>query len=86
MSINFFGMFGLLTIVVFATIGFLLLPMWLWLVAWLLKNIRAIVLDFGSLFREWIESLVSATKAIFNVIIYGQYERPERKEPNEKAK
>lgn len=80
MSINFFGAFGLLTIAVFAIIGFLLLPMWLWLVAWLIKNLRAIVLDFGSLFREWTASIVAATKAIFNVIIYGQYEKPEKPE------
>ena len=85
MDINFFGAFGLLTILIFAVVGFLLLPMWLWAVAWILKNLRAFILDFGSLCREWVESLVSATKAIFNVIIYGQYEKPKRKEQNEKA-
>lgn len=78
MSINFFGAFGLLTIILFAAIGFLLLPMWLWLVAWLIKNLRAIILDFGSLSREWVASSISATQAIFNVIIYGQYEKPEK--------
>jgi hypothetical protein len=72
-------MFGLLTIAIFATIGFLLLPMWLWVVAWIIKNIRYFILEFSSLSKEWVQACSDGLITIFNVIIYGEFERPEQK-------
>lgn len=76
MSINFFGTFGLITIVVFSAIGFLLLPMWLQLTAWILKNLRYFLKNFADLSWEWIEAVRIGIITNFNVVIYGEYDKP----------
>lgn len=79
-----FEIFGLWTLITLSAIGILFLPMWLWLVAWILKNFRTFIIELSDLMRDWGASTVSAITAIFNVIIYGEYDAPERKDKEQK--
>lgn len=79
-----FEIFGFWTLIILSGVGVLFLPMWLWLVAWILKNFRYFVVELSELMRDWGASTINGITAIFNVIIHGEYYAPIKKTKEQK--